>query len=182
MTQQTRIFSADELLAMPDDGNRYELVLGALRMMAPAGGRHRRIALKLARRLGDHVEQQQLGETFAAETGFLLQRNPDTVLAPDAAFVSHGRLGDLGDHPGYLPLAPDLLAEVVSPGDRWSEREEKALQWLVAGVSVVLVVDPQAKTVGRNGSYQPKQVSSGEALDLSDVISGFRLDVADLFS
>ena len=81
MSQDTRIMTADRLLAMPDDGKRYELVEGKLRMMSPAGGRHGRIALKLGRRIGDYVEQQNLGETFAAETGFLLQKNPDTVRA-----------------------------------------------------------------------------------------------------
>ena len=82
MSHTCRVTTSDELLAMPDDGHRYELVEGELRMMSPAGGRHGRIAAKLARRLGDHVEQHGLGETFAAETGFLLRRDPDTVRAP----------------------------------------------------------------------------------------------------
>ena len=104
-------------------------------MMSPAGGRHGRIAGKLFLRIGNIVEQHDLGQTFAAETGFLLERNPDTVRAPDMSFVSYGSLGEFTDHAGYLPLAPDLVAEVVSPNDTSSEVEEKAISWISAGGS-----------------------------------------------
>ena len=151
-------------------------------MMSPAGGRHGRIALKLARRLGDYVEQHDLGETFAAETGFLLTRDPDTVRAPDVAFVSHARLKGLADHPGYLPLAPDVVAEVVSPNDKSSEVEEKALGWLSAGVAVVLVVDPQTKTIRDYRSAREIRVYAEGNIELGEVISGYRLDVSELFA
>jgi Uma2 family endonuclease len=182
MSQHTQVTSADELFAMPDDGRRYELVQGELRMMLPAGGRHGRIALKLARRLGDYVEQLDLGETFAAETGFLLTQDPDTVRAPDVAFVSHARLRGLADHPGYLPLAPDVVAEVVSPSDSSSDVEEKALGWLSAGVAVVLVVDPQTKTIRDYRSAQEIRVYAEGNIELGEVISGYRLDVSELFA
>jgi len=181
MSQDTRTWSADELFTMADDGRRYELVEGELRLMSPAGGRHGRIALRLARRLGNYVEQHDLGETFAAETGFLLKQGPDTVRAPDVAFVSHSRLRGLADHPGYLPLAPDLVAEVVSPGDSSSDVEEKALSWLSAGVGVVLVVDPQTKTIREYRSAEEIHVYSHGHIELGHVVSGYRLDVNDLF-
>ena len=151
-------------------------------MMSPAGGRHGRIALKLARRLGDQVERHGLGETFAAETGFLLTQDPDTVRAPDVAFVSHARLRGLADHPSYLPLAPDLVAEVVSRSDSSSEVEEKALGWLSAGVAVVLVVDPQTKTIRDYRSAQEIRVYAEGNIELNEVISGYRLDVSELFA
>ncbi len=182
MSQETRVITADDLLAMPDDGKRYELVHGDLRMMSPAGGRHGRIAMKLARRLGDFVEERGLGVTYAAETGFLLQQNPDTVRAPDVAFVSHVKLGELADHPGFLPLAPDLVAEVVSPNDSSSEVEEKALNWLAAGVTIVLVVDPQTKTIRDYRSAHEIRVYAQGHIDLDIVMAGFRLDVSELFS
>jgi Uma2 family endonuclease len=182
MSHDTRVITADELLSMPDDGRRYELVQGELRMMSPAGGRHGRIALKLARRLGDYVEEHDLGVAYAAETGFLLQRNPDTVRAPDVAFVSHKSLGEFADHPGFLPLAPDLVAEVVSPSDSSSEVEEKALDWLAAGVKIVLVVDPQTKTIRDYRSAQEIRVYAEGSIDLAIVMAGFRLDVSELFS
>ena len=182
MAYSTRIMTADELLAMPDDGKCYELIQGELRMMLPAGGRHGRIALKLGRRIGDHVEQHQLGETFAAETGFLLQRDPDTVRATDVAFVSHGRLGTLANEPGYLPVVPDLVAEVVSPNDRSSDIEGKVLDWLAAGALAVLVVDPQTQTVRDYRSTGTIQIYSAGSIDLGSVIQGLELNVSELFS
>jgi Uma2 family endonuclease len=181
MSQHIQSMTADELFARPDDGKRCELVQGELRMMSPAGGRHGRIALKLARRLGDYVEQHDLGETFAAETGFVLEQDPDTVRAPDVAFVSHSRLKGLADHPGYLPLAPDVVAEVVSPSDSSSDVEEKALGWLSAGVAVVLVVDPQTKTIRDYRSAHEIHVYAEGKIDLGAVISGYHLDVSELF-
>lgn len=181
MSQDTRVTTADELLAMPDDGKRYELVQGELRMMSPAGARHGRIAQKLLRRLGNQVEQNDLGETFAAETGFLLKQNPDTVRAPDVAFVSHARLGKLADHPGYLPVTPNLVAEVVPPNESSSEVEQKAFDWLAAGVTVVLVVDPQTKTIRDYRSMQEVRVYVAGLIDLSHVMAGCGLDVSELF-
>lgn len=181
MSRSVEVTTAEQLAALPDDGHRYELVEGVLRMMSPAGGRHGRIGGKLYRRIANHVEQHRLGETYAAETGFLLRQNPDTVRAPDAAFVSSARLGANADYPGYLPLAPDLVAEVMSPGDRRSEADHKARDWLAAGVRVVLVVDPQHASirVHRPGNAPVEQVEG--LLDLRDVIPGFQLDVAELF-
>jgi Uma2 family endonuclease len=181
MSQESRISTAEQLLAIPNDGLRYELVKGDLRMMSPAGGRHGRVAMKLGRKIGDHVEHHQLGETYAAETGFLLKRNPDTVRAPDVAFVSRERLGDFADEPGYLPLAPDLVAEVISPNDRSSDVESKVLDWLEAGVLVVLLVDPQARTVCAYRSAEQVQIYTDGPIELDDAVRGLRLDTADLF-
>ena len=90
--------------------------------MSPAGSRHGRIAARLLVRITNYVEQHSLGETYAAETGFLIQRRPDTVRAPDVALVASSRLEEFVDHVGYLPFAPDLVAEVISPGDSSSDR------------------------------------------------------------
>lgn len=173
--------TAQQLADMPDDGNRYELVQGVLHMMSPAGGLHGRIAGKLLLRIASHVEQAQLGVTYAAETGFLLQRNPDTVRAPDVAFVSNQRLGAHRDQAGYLPLAPDLVAEVVSPNDRYSELEAKVKTWLNAGTAVVLVVDPQIAAVRVYRLPGEIRDHSQGRIDLQDVLPGFQLDVVELF-
>ena len=181
MSHTTDVTTAEQLAAIPDDGKRYELVDGALHMMSPAGGRHGRIAAKLLQRIANHVEQNKLGATFAAETGFLLRRDPDTVRAPDAAFVSHARLGAFADYPGYLPLVPNLVAEVVSPSDSSSDVEAKAQAWIDAGVRVVLVVDPQTSMVREYRSERQIQVYSDGLVNLNDVLPGFSLDVVELF-
>lgn len=182
MSQDARNMTADDLSAMPDDGHRYELVQGVLRMMSPAGGRHGRIALKLARRLGDFVERHDLGTMFAAETGFLLQRDPDTVRAPDVAFVSRARLGQLADYPGYLPLVPELVAEVLSPGDRPSDVAEKTANWLAAGVTIVLIVDPAAKAICDHRPEHEVRIYTEGLLDLAAALPGYQLDVTELFA
>ena len=177
-----RVTSAAHLAALPDDGNRYELVNGVLHTMSPAGGRHGRIALRFAARLAIHVERHNLGQTFAAETGFLLHQDPDTVRAPDAAFVSQARIGEFADYPGFLPVAPDVVAEVVSPNDRSSEVEAKAQSWLAAGVQTVLVVDPQTSTIREYRQEGHIRVYSKGFVDMGDVLPEFQLDVGELFA
>jgi Uma2 family endonuclease len=181
MANTTDRLTAEQLAALPDNGKRCELVDGVLHIISPAGGRHGRIAGKLFLRVGNHVERHKLGETFAAETGFLLHQNPDTVRAPDVYFVSYERLGEFADYPGYLPLAPDLAAEVVSPNDQSSEVESKANDWLRAGVRVVLIVDPQTNSIREFRSANQIHVYSEGAIDLGDILPDFKLDVAELF-
>jgi len=182
MANTSHQMTADELASLPDDGNRRELVDGVLHMMSPAGGRHGRIAGKLLLRIGNHVEQEKLGEVFAAETGYLLSQEPDTVCAPDVSFVTFERLGEFADYAGYLPLAPDLAAEIVSPRDESSKVEAKAKDWLQAGVRVVLVVDPQTKSIREYRSPSEIRVYEQGTIDLRDVLPEFELDVAELFA
>ena len=181
MADGTEPVTATELGAMPRDGMRYELVEGIVRMMSPTGGQHGRIASKLLTRIAVFVEQNDLGHTFAAETGFLIGRQPDTVRAPDVAFVSHARIGGLADLPGYLPLAPDFVAEVVSPNDRSSDIERKAKFWVSAGVALVLVVDPQTRTIHQYQPGDPTVQFTEGVIEFDCVLSGLRLDLVDLF-
>jgi Uma2 family endonuclease len=178
----SRIQTAEQLLQMPSDGNRYELVKGVLKMMSPAGGRHGRIAARIGKLLANHVDDHQLGCTFAAETGFLLARDPDTVRAPDAAFVSGERMRQIEDERGFLPLAPDVAVEVASPEDRRSEIESKALMWLDCGTRLVLVVEPAAQLVHVYRSPTDiTRLTVEDMLDASDVVSGWKVAVAEFF-
>lgn len=93
--------------------------------MAPAGHEHGHIAAEVAVSLGVHVRANKLGRVYAAETGFKLATDPDTVLAPDAAFVSAERLRSVTSSKGYFPGPLDLAIEIVLPNDRHSEVEEK---------------------------------------------------------
>src|SRR5207247_2000848 len=110
---------------------RTELVRGVLIAREPAGHRHGRVAFELGRRLGNHVAEHQLGAAYAAETGFTLARRPDTVRAPDVAFVRRERLPD-PEPVGFPELAPDLAVEVLSPGNRPGEVLTKVADWLSA--------------------------------------------------
>jgi Uma2 family endonuclease len=184
MTVQTKPVTAEELLNMPDDGLRRELVRGELREMVPAGNRHGYVAGEMFGELRNHVKANGLGLTYAAETGFKLSSNPDTVRAPDAAFVSQARLDNVGDVPGYWPGAPDLVVEVVSPNDRHTEVMDKALIWLEAGCLMVLVADPGRCTVTVYRSREDIRVltaEAGDVVDGADVVPGWKLALAEIF-
>jgi Uma2 family endonuclease len=182
MTSETGHMAAEDLLRMPDDGSRYELVRGELRRMTPAGNRHGYIVGELFAELRNHVKANNPGRTYAAETGFKVASDPDTVRAPDAAFISRQQVEKTGSTEGYWPGAPDLAVEVVSPNDTHSEVVEKTLAWLEAGSRMVLVADPGNRTLTVYRS--PRDVSvlrQGDTADGGDVVPGWTLPVAQLF-
>lgn len=175
--------TAEELLRLPDDGLRRELVRGELRVMTPAGWEHGRIAARAARLLDTHVEDVGSGVTLGAETGFMLSSDPDTVRAPDAAFVSRERVEKIGRTTKYWPGAPDLAVEVVSPEDSFREVQEKALEWLAAGTIAVLVLDPAERTATvYRGQGDAHIYAAQDTLDLDDAVPGFSVAVAKLFA
>ncbi len=165
--------TAEQLARMPEDGNRYELVEGVLNMMSPAGGRHGKIAGSVFRLLANHVFNNDLGVTFAAETGFMIATDPDTVRASDAAFVGKKKMSQLQDDKGFLPFPPDLAVEVISPNDTFSDVENKAFSWLDAGTQLVLFVEPDSETVHQYRSRSNIRVlGTGEWSDAGDVVVG----------
>jgi Uma2 family endonuclease len=180
MSTRTQLVTAEELLRMPDDGFRYELVCGELRKMPPAGHVHGRLAATLTASLVRYVTANQLGAVYAAETGFILRRNPDTVRAPDVAFIRQQRVQEVGDVAGYWPGAPDLAIEVVSPSDSYAEVEEKVFEWLEAGTLMVLVVNPRRRSVTVYRSLADIIVLN-DALDGGDVVPGWIMPVKDIF-
>ena len=179
----TKRTTADELLALPRGRFRYELIRGELKKMAPAGGEHGHIASEIGAVLRNHVKAHQLGRVFAAETGFRLASNPDTVRAPDAAFVRRARVEEVGRAKGYWPGAPDLAVEVVSPNDAYTEVEEKVVEWLEAGTRMAVIVNPrrQVVTVYRSRS-DIAVLTKDDALDGGDVVPGWSVSVRELFA
>jgi len=174
--------SAAELWSLPDDGHRRELVEGELRVMPPVGAEHGRVASTANWMLSAYVRPAGIGVTFGAETGFVLASDPDTVRAPDAAFVTRGRADAVGRTEKYWPGAPDFAVEVVSPGDSFGEVEAKALGWLDAGTTAVLVLDPARRSATTYRTRGEVRVySEEEELDLGDAVPGWRVAVADFF-
>lgn len=182
MVAKTQLVTAEELLNMPDDGYRYELVRGELREMAPSGARHSSIGVKVTTSLNVHVMANNLGTVFGADGGFLLARNPDTVRAPDVGFVRRERMEEIGLVDGYWPGSPDLAVEVISPNDLYTEVAEKVEEWLKAGTRMVVVADPRRRvaTVHRPGR-EPVTLVEGEVLDGDDVVPGWLMAVEDIF-
>ena len=182
MITQTKPVTAEELLHQPSDGYRYELVKGELKKMAPAGYEHGTLAAIFTGLLISHVRAQKLGMVTAAETGFKLSTDPDTVRAPDVAFISQKRLDEAGPVRGYWPGAPDLAVEVVSPGDLYTEVGEKVAEWLGAGSRMVAVVNPRNKQVLVHTSpTDVKVLGLGDTLEGGEVVPGWTLSVEELF-
>ena len=179
---QPRLVTADELLVMPDDGFRHELVDGEVFVSPPPGEEHGAVAAEILVSLGSHVRAHALGRVFAAETGFRTSSAPDTVMAPDAAFVSRGRIEQVAISKGYRAGAPDLAVEVVSPSDSFAEVEAKVARWLAAGCRMVVVVNPgrRAATVYRSRA-DIVLLMEGDVLDGGDVVPGWTLPLRDLF-
>jgi Uma2 family endonuclease len=179
----TAVVTADNLLAMPSGmGKRYELVAGELRVMSPAGWRRGKITSRINTRLDSHVEQHDLGVVFGAETGFRLASNPDTVRAPDVSFIAKENLPEREPGDGFWPGAPDLAVEVLSPGDRTGEVDEKIDAWLSAGCAAVWIVDPKLKTVTIYPSRSKIEVKTvGDTLQGDPVVPGFTCVVDELF-
>ncbi len=182
MTTQVQLITADELLRHPGDGYRYELVKGELKKMAPAGNEHGNLAMEFAAELRNFVRANSLGKVYAAETGFKLTANPDTVRAPDAAFVSQKRLGEVGPVQGYWPGAPDLVAEVISPNDLYTEVSAKVAEWLRAGSKMVIVVNPRSQQVLVHApDADVKVLGVDDTLSGGEVVPGWQLPLKELF-
>jgi Uma2 family endonuclease len=177
-----RAMTAQELLEYSHEPYRTELIAGRLVEMEPAGGVHGAVAARLASVLCEHVRPRGLGKVLGAETGYILELDPDTVRAPDASFLSNERIDAIGGIPdGYIPGPPDLAFEVTSPGDRRGEVESKTRSWLQAGTKAVVVVDPRRETAT---IHRPDGSTSdhgrGDVLELGDVLPGFAPALADI--
>ena len=183
MSTVTRLLTADDLWNIPDHGGRAELVKGELRTMSPAGYGHGRVTMRLAARLFNHVDACRLGDVVAAETGFIIARDPDTVRAPDIGFVRQERIPKTGRPAKFWNGPPDLAVETMSPNDTNSEIDEKVQEWVAAGTRLVWVLDPRQQTVT---VYLPdstaKILAASDVLRGADVIPGFEISVAELFA
>jgi Uma2 family endonuclease len=182
MAVTTRLLTAEELEKMPQSNAHVELVKGEILTMTPAGYQHGKIALYIGAAVLAFVRQNMLGEVYGAETGFILFRDPDTVRAPDAAFVSNERVAQQTRHEGFFNGAPDLAVEVVSPDDKDEEVEAKVLDYLQAGTGLVWVVRPRTRTITSYRSRTDIQLlTEGESLEGGDVLPGFSIGVRDIF-
>lgn len=165
--------TAEELLQVSIPGKRVELVRGVLVVREPAGLPHGRVMLNLARRLAEYVETNGLGQVYVGDTGFALARGPDTVRAPDIAFIRRARVPD-PEPAGFPAMAPDLAVEILSPSNRPGEVLAKIADWLNAGTRLVWIIDAErrlARVYRLDGTEAI--VSADDALQGEDVVPGF---------
>ncbi len=182
MSTSTTLMTADELLELPGGQFRYELINGELKTMSPSGHVHGRIAARFTGLLVQFVTNHQLGDVFGAETGFILTTDPDTVLAPDVAFINEQRASQLRNTKGYWPGPPDLAVEVLSPGDYQPKTKKKAELWLDYGAQQVWLVNAKNETVTiHRAAGESRTFHSADTVEADDVLPGFRVAVSEIF-
>jgi Uma2 family endonuclease len=181
MSETARLVTAEELEKLPEDDWRYELVEGRLIRMSPVGYLHGKIVLEFAALLVRYLKGRDLG-TAVTEVGFKLRSNPDTVRAPDLAFIRQDRIPHV-DPRGFWQGPPDLAIEVLSPDDRALDVRAKVEEYLLHGVTLVLVIDPDTKSVAAyRRLLAPIALHAlDDVLEFDDVVSGFRCTLRDIF-
>jgi Uma2 family endonuclease len=184
MSTEVQLMTADELLAMPDDGFVYELIKGELNQVSPPPGyEHGLVAMNSAGPLYAYAKRKKVGNVYAAETGFLLEQHPDTVRAADVAFIRRERIEKAGPIRGYWKGAPDLVVEVVSPSDTVQRIEGKVAQWLESGARLVWVVSPKMRAITVYRSLTEVVIlTEKDMLDGGDVVPGFQIPVTEIFA
>jgi Uma2 family endonuclease len=177
-TTTRRVATEEDLLAMPKDGRKYELVDGEIRV-SPAGDRHSVVALELASRLLAFVKEHRLGHVMGADAGFRL---PSTnVRSPDVSFVASGRFPDDKPPVDFGNVAPDLAVEVLSPHDRPRHVLDKVGEYLEAGVRLIWVIDPQqGRAVAYRSLSDVQELGEDGQLDGQDVLTGFRCSLRSI--
>ena len=176
----TKLITADELLLMPDDGYEYELVRGVLtEKMPPPGYRHGDVTNRFAYALTSYSEEDDYG-AVVDNAGFRLESGPDTVRAPDVAWIAPGHIPESA--PGYPGIVPDLAVEIKSPSDTPRMVSERAQMWLDFGSREVWYGDPERTTVTRyRPGREPEVLGEGDILDGGDLLPGFSVPVWRLF-
>lgn len=175
----TRTWTDEELMSLPRDGFKRELVDGEVRV-SPAGAPHGEVIMKLGARLTVHVERHALGHVFDSSTGVRLPSG--NLRVPDLTFVSRDRMPE-GVLPGFLHVVPDLVVEVLSPGDSEREILEKIGEYLAAGVRRAWIVDPQARRAAVHGGLTAvRSLDESDMLDGEDIVPGFRCLLQEIFA
>lgn len=187
MVVREKFYTADDLWELSHLSEyaemRLELSEGYLIIMSPAGGKHGGLTSDIHNPIYQHVKKHKLGYVTAAETGYILHKNPsgkDTVRAPDVGFVSAERLPE-GLPDGFIPFAPDLAIEVASPNESGDDIQDKVLDYLRYGTRAVWYFYPKSRTVNVHTAGGTRTLTENEELDGGDVLPGFRLLVRDVF-
>ena len=181
-TTHTKLLTADDLLRLDGRGVRGELIRGVLCETMSTGHEHGKIVTRLVGALFMFVEPRRLGTLVASDSGVWLERDPDTVREPDIAYTSAAKIPLDARITGYAEVAPDLVVEVVSPGDSRREAHDKARMWLSHGVRLVWVVYPETRTVDvHRDDAVVSTLAADDFLDGLDVLPGFTCAVQAVF-
>ncbi len=180
-TTTQQIWADQAFMALPDDGHRYEVVNGELVDMGNAGMEHGYIASILTIKLGGYIQINKLGAICDSSTAFTLKNG--NKRSPDISFVSRDRLQGLSRPPrGFFQGSPDLVVEILSPGNTVEEMHEKIVEYFENETKLVWVIHPDERYVLVYHQPEPDQLlRTGNCLDGEEVVSGFSMSVSDLF-
>ena len=132
--------------------------------------------------LSDHVRRHDMGRVLGNDTHFITRRNPDAVRGMDIAYISYARMPKGSVPKGALEVAPELIAEVRSPSDTWTDVFAKVGEYIKASVGVVIVLDPETRTVlVCRPDAEQEDFHVGDTLTIPDLLPGFAVEVARLF-
>jgi Uma2 family endonuclease len=168
----------EEFAALPDDDHRYEYINGEARAMSPAGGRHGRIGIRIAALLDAHLYPDD-GHVYDSSTGYRLP-NGD-VLSPDVSVILAGRLPEEEEPVGFIPIAPDLAVEIISPSDLYAPLQEKIAAYLGWGAKAVWVVEPDQRQIMVHTAEQIERIHGDDALLGGDAVPGFSAKLDEIF-
>jgi Uma2 family endonuclease len=178
---ETKLLTAEDYLKLPDRGRPTELVRGVVIEMNPPGFRHGEVCSRIAHFLSGFVIEQDLGRVVSNDSGIVVDRSPDTVRVADVAFYSYKRVPKGTSPIGYPSALPEIVFEVVSPGNTRGEIRAKVGEYLKAGVSVVCIADPEFQTVNVEYPERPTLLVQGDDALIFDELPGFALPVRRLF-
>jgi Uma2 family endonuclease len=179
--QTEALITGDELLARGDTGP-CELIEGRIVYMSPTADEHGGYESNFDEYLKAFVRRHKLGKIRVGEVGIYTHRNPDTIRAADVAFISNEQYAKRKKKGGFLDVAPELVVEIMSPDDRWSEVKQKLREYFAIGVKLVWVADPADKTVYAYRSLTDvREFTEADMLPGDEVLPGFSVSVAQVF-
>jgi Uma2 family endonuclease len=183
MATATALLTAEEYMALPDsfDGPT-ELVKGVLVTMTPPPPRHGEICVQVAYLLRRYLDDHPIGRVVSNDSSMVTRRDPDSVRGPDVSFYSYQRVAKGPLPPGLLPVSPDVVFEVRSPSDRWSELHSKVAEYLNAGVAAVCVLDDDTRSMHVYFVDQKPQIlTDDDEYSLPEILGDFRVPVQRFF-
>jgi len=178
-----KLLTADEFARLPDDGVPTELVRGRIVRMPMPRPRHGQVCAKISHRLLSFVESHDVGHVLCNDSGVITEHDPDTVRGADVAFYSYTRVpkGPLPDR-RYLAVAPELVFEVRSPDDNWSQMQAQVAEYLEAGVLVVCVVEPiRGSVTVYTADESPDKLTGDDLLTFPNVLPEFSVPISEFF-
>lgn len=178
---ETRLLSVEEFRTMPDLGP-CELVRGKVVLMNPPGWRHGYIAGRITHSLVGFLDEHDIGRWSGLDCGVITEHDPDSVRGADVCFYSYERLPRDVEPDDYPELPPEIIWEVLSPGNRWKDILAKVSEYLEAGVMQVCIVDPKRRCLVTYYPDRPEETIGEEGVwRAEDILPGFELAVKKVF-